>query len=149
MGDGVTTYSNLETAHPMWAPTAIKAAQQGHAKDLYRPPGYEGGGFTLWHGIRKSDGMVRWRLSYKHYHKFDGRYIYVAKWLTDWLPPEDQMKRRPGRCFCATQGRTVIVSKTHGPRRSENTTRQIRVLLDADGLPVPIPEPLWAAYGLE
>ena len=31
-------YSALTTIHPMWIPAAVKAAQQGNAQNLYRPP---------------------------------------------------------------------------------------------------------------
>lgn len=75
-------YHDLWTAHPMWIPAAVKAAQQGNAKQLYKPPDYEACGYTVNH-VARTDGSIRWSLSYRFGR---GKNTTVATWLTDWLP---------------------------------------------------------------
>jgi hypothetical protein len=85
-GDG--EYHDMWTAHPMWIHAAVKAAKQGHAKELYRPPGYEKCGYTV-NFVARNDGFIRWALSYRFGH---GKNTTVATWLTDWLPLDRAQK---------------------------------------------------------
>lgn len=121
----MTRYSNLHVEHPMWLPTAIKAAQQGNGQALYRPPGYESCSYTVNHMARK-DGMIRWTLSYRF---GDGKNTTVASWLTDWLPPEKTDKRV----------KPVIAPASPVRITSCGCDYFVRVVVDALGLPVPVP----------
>lgn len=125
MTDGDATYHDMWTAHPMWIPAAVKAAQQGHAKELYRPPGYEKCGYTV-NFVARNDGMIRWALSYRFGH---GKNTTVATWLTDWL--NDERKRKPLKPFTPPDKPIRITSG--------GCDYYARVEIDASGQPWPIP----------
>ena len=119
------TYHGLEATHPMWIPAAHKAAQQGNAKQLYKPPGFEKCGYSLNYMVR-SDHSVRWSLSYRFGH---GKYTQIATWLTDWLPLDKvRIAQRP-------------VTPPDKPIRitSEGCDWLARVVLDHTGQPWPVP----------
>ena len=119
-------YSNLQTAHPMWIPAAVQAAQQGHAKGLHRPLGYEGLAYTL-HRFCKPDGAIYWSLSYRFGR--DGKQKTIASWVTDWLP-----EKPPKDC------RQKISPPAHPIRiTSDGCDYMARVVLDATGQPLPVP----------
>lgn len=121
----MVTYSNLTTVHPMWIPAAHKAATQGHAKGLHRPPGYERCGLTVNYLVR-ADGSVRWSLSYRFGR---GKNTTVANWVTDWLPLDKVRKaERP-------------ITPPAEPIRitSCGADYLARVVLDHMGLPLPVP----------
>ena len=121
----MVTYSNLTTVHPMWIPAAVKAAQQGNAKGLHKPPGYEACGYTVNYAVR-ADGSVRWSLSYRFGR---GKNTTVATWLTDWLPLDKV--RRPERPITPPDEPIRITS--------EGCDWLARVILDHMGLPRPVP----------
>ena len=117
-------YSDMQAAPP-WIPAAVKAAKQGNAKGLYKPPGYERCGYTVNYQVRV-DGSVRWALSYR----FDrGKNATVATWVTDWLPMERKRKTQ------------LVVTPPVEPIRitSGGCSFYVRVFIDALGLPVPVP----------
>ena len=123
----MNTYRDLTTAHPMWIPAAVKAAQQGHAKDLRRPPGYEGARYTV-HHMSRADGLIRWSLSYRMDRNGQGR--TVANWITDWLP-DSKKKACPSK---------PVTPPEHPIRiTSEGADFLARVVLDHLGLPRPVP----------
>jgi hypothetical protein len=120
----------------MWIPAATKAAEQGNAKGLHKPPGYEAIAYTV-HHFARSDWTVRWSLSHRTGR---GRSATIATWITDWLP--DEQRVRP--TACTTHGKVVWINQR--PTQSSPLARAVRVLIDGDGLPVPVPEPIWATY---
>jgi hypothetical protein len=122
----MNTYTNLQTDHPMWIPAATQAAQQGHAKGLHRPPGYEGLAYTL-HRFCRPDGSIYWSLSYRFGR--DGKQKTIASWSTDWLP--EQM---PKKCRQTVKPPTEPIRITSG-----GCDFFARVVLDDANLPVPIP----------
>lgn len=121
----MTTYSNLTTTHPMWIPAAVKAAQQGNAKGLFKPPGFEACGYTVNYAVREN-GSVRWSLSYRFGR---GKNTTVANWITDWLPLD-----RTRRAERPINPRTEPIRIT-----SEGCDWLAHVALDSLGLPWPIP----------
>jgi hypothetical protein len=118
-------YRDLWTAHPMWIPAAVKAAQQGNAKQLHRPPGYETAGYTV-NYVARNDQSIRWALSYRF---GKGKNTTVATWVTDWLG--DERKRKPAK----------PVTPPAEPIRitSGGCDYYAQVVLDHLGLPVPQP----------
>ena len=121
----MTQYTNLTTVHPMWIPAAVKAAQQGNAKDLYRPPGYERAGFTV-NYVVCADGTVRWSLRYRIDR---GKNTTIANWVTDCLPME-RVKFRPQPVRAPAEPIRIT---------SEGGDWLARVVIDSAGLPRPIP----------
>lgn len=121
----MTTYSNMTTVHPMWIPAAVKAAQQGSAKELYRPPGYETCGYTVNYSVR-TDQSIRWSLSYRFGR---GKNTTIANWVTDWLPLE-RVKFRPQPVRPPAEPIRIT---------SCGADYLVRVVLDSAGLPLPVP----------
>ena len=121
----MTTYTDLTTVHPMWIPAAVKAAQQGNAKDLYRPPGYERAGYTVNYMVRP-DGTVRWSLRYRIDRS---KNTTIANWVTDFLPME-RVKFRPQPVRPPAEPIRIT---------SEGGDWLARVVIDSAGLPRPIP----------
>jgi hypothetical protein len=118
-------YRCLEVISPMWALAAVQAARQGHAIHCHKPDGCVGKLYCNY-GVL-ADGSVRWKLVFAD--KATGKQTQVAKWLTDWMPDERISKpTKPVR----TAGRVVTVN----PGQFE---RQVRVVIDALGLPYPVP----------
>ncbi len=122
----MSAYSHLTTAHSMWIPAATQAAQQGHAKGLHRPAGYEKAAYTL-HKFCRPDGLIYWALSYRFGR--DGKQRTIASWLTDWLPEE------------RVRNYTRKITPPAEPIRitSGGCDFHARVVLDHQGLPVPVP----------
>ena len=121
----MTQYTNLTTVHPMWIPAAVKAAQQGNAKYLYRPPGYERAGFTV-NYVVCADGTVRWSLRYRIDR---GKNTTIANWVTDCLPME-RVKPRPQPVRPPAEPIRIT---------SEGGDWLAHVIIDSAGLPRPIP----------
>ncbi len=122
-------YSNLEVIDPIWQTTAEQCAERGSAMGVHKPlPG------SLWlNYFVLQDGSVRWKLV--HQALGSKKQTQVAKWITNWLPPERII--RPPKPI-TTGGKVVTVN--HG--RAGSLERQIVVMIDALGLPVPVPAEL-------
>jgi hypothetical protein len=123
----MNTYRALTTIHPMWIPAAVKAAQQGNAKGLYRPPGYEGCCYTV-HRMPRADNLIRWSLSYRM--ERGSKSTTVANWITDWLPDAQRQKGTPKPIKPPTEPIRIT---------SEGADFLARVVLDHLGLPRPVP----------
>lgn len=128
MTDAPATYHELEVKHPMWIPTAVFAAKRGSSIGAPRPDGINGSFNCQWFVL--VDGRVRWQLVY--HDKTAGKNTQVAKWVTDWLPDNRITKHHKP---CTTAGRVVTIQT--GARG--DIARQVRVVIDALGLPVPVP----------
>ena len=118
-------YHSLTVIHPMWIPAAHKAAGQGNAIGLHVPDGLQGG-FGL-HYFARPDGLVDWKLVFRY--RTTRKQVQVAKWTSDFLPLEGSRKpQKP----CTTHGRIVTINRGV----SGDIERQVRVVIDALGLPV-------------
>ena len=121
-------YSDLEIIHPMWAPSAVYAAKHGKGTGAPKPQGCKGSLST--HYFVLKSGRVRWVLIYKELGT--RRQRQIAKWTTDWLPDPQQCRREKP---CTTNGKVVTIQVG----RTGEIARQVRVVLDHLGLPVPVP----------
>lgn len=121
----MSTYRDLTTAHAMWIPAAVKAAQQGNAKQLHKPAGFERCGYTVNYLVRAT-GDVRWTLSYRFGR---GKNTTVATWITDWIPAERKRTRHQPITPPAEPIRIT----------SEGCDYRAYVMLDSIGMPRPIP----------
>ena len=119
------TYHDLEVLHPMWALTAVHVAKQGRAFGAPKPAGHPGGLGVNYFAL--ADGRIRWRLVYAEPET--GKQTQVAKWTTDWMPDERIVKQRKP------------VTPPVEPIRitSGGCDWYARVVIDALGLPVPVP----------
>jgi hypothetical protein len=121
-------YHGLEVLHPMWALTAVHVAKRGRAFGAPKPVGHKGGLGVNYFPL--ADGRIRWRLVYAEPET--GKQTQVAKWTTDWLPDDRITKQRKP---VNTEGRIVTINAGV----AGGIARQVRVVIDALGLPVPVP----------
>lgn len=131
----VMEYHGLKVNHPMWIPTATKAARQGNAINIPRPPGYEKASYCVNYFVLRS-GKIRWIMSYKIGH--GGKSTKFAEWLTDDLPETRQ--RRQQRAGWQV-GKVITINRGV----AGDIERQVVVQL-VDGLPYPVPVEMISCY---
>lgn len=122
-----------------WLEIVEQAMERLSVVGLARPAELPANGeYTLNYYMVASSGLVKWTLRYAC-----GRsWVIIGGFMTDYLPDRQCAARQhPVR----THGQLLNV--TAGQRQSQNM-RQVRVLVDAEGLPVPIPVEVWNAMGL-
>ena len=84
-------------------------------------------------------GFVKWKLWYKMASEPKG--IQVGWFVTEFLP--DEQRYLPAKPI-QTHGKTVMVQQ----KVTGDLARPVRVLVDALGLPVPVPPEVWNAMDL-
>jgi len=130
---------------PEWAAYVQAAAEQISTAGLGQIPGIDGGQAWLTRQVRAGDGMViwtiRWRLRGKH---ATGPAVIVGRFLTDCIPPEHRVtgQRQPVQ----THGKPVTVAWEGSVGRRRENVREMRVVVDGHGLPVPVPVEVWNAH---
>lgn len=79
-------------------------------------------------------GLVSYKLWYRP--NKEARHLLVGWWVLDYLPERKRTISRPVK----THGREMWI---RGKRLDEEMKYQARVWVDADGLPWPLPLPVW------
>lgn len=132
---------------PEWMPLYEQARETLSTAGLPRPPHGLGdkGEFWLRTEVLSETMLVRYVLWYRDQRETSG--TKLAWFILDYLPERAPGQGVPQRAV-TTHGKLVAVNTKHGGSAAGETKRAVRVLVDAHGLPVPIPEPLWAAFGL-
>ena len=123
-------------------PIVLQAREQMTCRGIDKPAGLPPGVLVLNHYMLAISGFVKWLVRYEIGRGM--QWINIGGFVTEYLPDEEPDRRtlKPIK----THGKLVVVNSKKGGNEQE---RLCRVLVDSDGLPVPIPEPLWAAYGLD
>lgn len=124
----MTGLHEVELTHPMWAPTVAYVAERGYTTGAPKPKGIKGG--LGCHYFVLADGRIRWKLVYRE--RDSRKQTQVAKWVSDWLPDARKDRAAPP---CKTHGKIVTVQGAYGGELA----RQVRVVVDSLGLPVPVP----------
>jgi len=135
---------DLHAEDPRWISLIRDARRQMAAAGLGTPAGLEEGG-ELWlrHYMLAATGLVKWNLHYRERRGGEGCCTLIGYFVTDCLPDERPVHygaRKP----VGTHGRTVMVNQ----KVKGELERAVRVLIDAEGLPVPLPVEVWNAMGL-
>lgn len=119
----------VKVSNPAWYPIMDQVRRQGNTDGLPRPAGYEGvrgagTGYAL-HRRRLADGSVRYSLRFR---TGGGQSVHIGSVaLHDAAPPhEDRRCKRPGQ---VPAGRILTLA----------CGRQVRIVVDAHGLPLPLP----------
>lgn len=115
--------------NPAWAPIIEQALRQGNARNLPRPEGYEnergwGTGYSL-QRYRRADGAISCKL---WFYRANGSNIHIGNFVDHNAAPCEHRARilQPGE---TTAGRVINLA----------CGRQVRVEIDARGLPYPVP----------
>lgn len=132
---------DLWAAQVQWMTVVREARRRLSTKGVDRPAGLEPGGELWLHRYMiAATGYAKWNLWYRYDRETEG--IKVGRFVTEYLPDEVHVqKMRP----IQTHGRTVVVNQ----KVTGDLARPVRVLIDAEGLPVPVDPVIWAAMGLE
>lgn len=134
---------DLQAADPRWRPLIEECQLQMSASGLGTPAGLDPGG-ELWlrHYMVASTGYVKWLLHYR-FGKGRESCTLLGFFVTEYLP--DRIVREQGQKPLKTHGKLVMVNQ----KVTGQLARPVRVLIDGDGMSVPVPEQMWAQYGLE
>ena len=122
-----------------WLPVVLDARDKLTCRGVERPAGLSGGNLVL-HTYMLVSGFVKWIIRYE----IRSQYIVIGGFITEYLPDDDR-PRRPMKPL-TTHGKTVIIN---GKKGGNDLQRESRVLIDGDGLPVPVDPAIWAAMGLD
>lgn len=129
---------DLQAERPEWEPLVRQAKKTLSTVGLGDPPGLSGGAVWMNHYMISSTGYVKWRLYYRSARRNNG--IMIGTFITDYLPdPSYRQQTKP----LETHGKTVTINQN--AKRPSPRARQVRVLIDAAGLPVPVPVEVWNA----
>lgn len=134
---------DLHAERPEWISLVREARRRMSGGGLWTPAGMEPGG-ELWlrRYVIARTGLVKWNLHYR-LGCGAGSYTLIGFFVTDCLPDERPVHPGP-RKPVQTHGRTVMVNQ----KVAGELQRPVRVLIDGDGLPVPVPVEVWNAMGL-
>jgi len=125
-----------------WLPCVAGARDLLGVTGLERPAGLSADGeLALNHYMVAASGLVKWTLRYG----WRGTWVVIGGFVTDYLPAEE--RRKPSKPV-TTHGRVVTVTASKLRRQDSVNVRQVMVLVDATGLPVPVPPEVWNAMGL-
>jgi hypothetical protein len=125
---------------PAWMDVVRDCRRRMAAKGVARPAGLpETGELWLHHYMIAATGLVKWTVWYRWDRKRSG--VKIGFFVTDCLPDE---KRQQAMTKVMTHGAVVVVNQ----KKNGELARPVRVLVDADGLPVPVPPEVWNAMGL-
>lgn len=134
---------DLHAEDPRWIPLIKECRRQMTPTGIGTPPGMEPGG-ELWmrHYMVAATGYVKWLIHYRIRTGQDSC-VLLGYFVTEYLP---ERQLRPQRCKnVETHGKTVQINQ----KVKGELARLVRVLIDDEGMPVPVPEQMWAEYGLE
>jgi hypothetical protein len=121
-----------------WLPVVEETRRRLSTKGVERPAGLAGGALVVSYYMLACSGLVKWTVRYE----IGSQWIVIGWFVTEYLPEDARrMQVRP----ITTHGKTVVVNH----KVSGELERRVRVLVDGEGLPVPVPEQLWALYGLD
>lgn len=127
------TYRNMETT-PLWIVAAHEAASRGTTASggLPVPGGMQGSFNVRCFGLK--DGSVRWSLVFRD--RRTRKQTQVARWIGDTLPELNggANSRKP----VSTHGKPVVIDADD--RTGDVCAKVVRVVIDEDGLPMPVPE---------
>lgn len=140
----LTAPGDYWTARPEWAGYVQAAAAQISTAGLGGLPGIDGGKAWLTRQVRAGDGMVIWTIWWRLRGKQStGPATLVGRFVTDCIPPDHRVtgQRQPVQ----THGRAVLVAVGATVGRRRENIREVRVVVDAHGLPVPVPVEVWNA----
>jgi hypothetical protein len=118
-----------------WLPVVLQAKEKLTCRGVEKPAGLSGGNLVL-HTYMLVSGFVKWIVRYE----VGKQYIVIGGFITEYLPNDDR-PRRPMKPL-KTHGKTVIINDKKG---GNELAREARVLIDGDGLPVPVPVEVWNA----
>lgn len=113
-----------------WTPCVRSVMERLSVRGAEPPAGLTGGVLTLRHYMLAATGFVKWVVRYEMRTEQDK---LIGHFVTDYLPDPDECEMRPVKAV-KTHGKTMTVK---GSKREHE--RQVRVLVDAGGQPVPIP----------
>jgi hypothetical protein len=118
-----------------WLPVVLQAQQQMSCSGIAKLSGLPPGTLVLNHYMLVS-GYVKWIVRYE----IGTQWIVIGGFITEYLPDDDR-RRQPAKPL-KTHGKTVVVN---GKKGGNEMARVCRVLIDGDGLPVPVPVEVWNA----
>lgn len=122
-----------------WLPVVEQVQARLTTQGVDRPAGLPAdGALCVSYYMLACSGLVKWVVRYQ----LGRQWIVIGGFITEFLPDDKRvLKPKPVK----THGKTVVVNyKVAG-----ELARPVRVLVDASGLPVPVPEHLWREYGLD
>ena len=126
-----------------WLPIVLEAQRRLKATGLDRPSGFPTGGtLVLNYYMLTCNGFVKWTLRYQ----IGDQYVIIGGFVTEFLPENDRprLAMKP----LETHGKLVMINQRRSGESGE-LARPVRVLIDGDGLPVPVDPEIWAAMDLE
>jgi len=134
---------DLEAADPRWIPILEACREQMAPTGLGVPAGLEPGG-ELWlrHYMVASTGYIKWLIHYR-VRTGKGSCTLVGYFVTEYLPEERIVRPtlvRPVK----THGKEVVINQ----KVTGELARNVRVFVDALGLPVPVPVEVWNAQNM-
>ena len=140
----LTAAGDCWAAQPEWQDYMTRAAEQISTAGLGLLPGFDGGQAWLTRNVRAADGLVVWSVRWRvHGKQVCGPTVLVGQFVTDCIPPEHRVTGQ--RKAVPTHGRLVRVATGGTHQRRHDNLREVRVLVDALGLPVPVPVEVWNA----
>jgi hypothetical protein len=124
-----------------WLPVVLQVQRQMNCKNVGRLAGLPAGTLVLNHYMLVS-GLVKWFVRYE----IGKQWVLIGGFVTEYLPDDyDDRRRQPAKPL-TTHGKFVVIN---GKKGGNDLERVCRVLIDGDGLPVPVDPQIWAAMGLE
>lgn len=134
---------DLHAENPRWISMVRECRRQMSPAGLGTPPGLEPGG-ELWlrHYMIAATGLVKWVMHYRR-HSGPDSCTLLGYFITEYLP-EERPVHRGARKPVKTHGKVVMVNQ----KMAGELERPVRVYVDAEGLPVPLPVEVWNAMGL-
>jgi hypothetical protein len=123
------------TEKERWLPVVLQAQQQLSCRGIPKPSGLPAGTLVMNHYMLVS-GFVKWIVRYE----IGTQWVVIGGFVTAYLPDDDR-PRQPIKPL-KTHGREVVINGKKGGNELE---RVCRVLIDGDGLPVPVPVEVWNA----
>jgi len=126
-----------------WWPQVQQAMRTLSTAAMPRPDGLsQGGEFWLRTEVLADTGLIRYVLWYRETRVQAQGGIKLGWFVLDYLPERQRRPQKPVK----THGKIVWISVKRGGCAEQ---RPVRVLVDGDGLPVPVPPEIWRAMGLD
>lgn len=131
-----------------WVPIYEQVREMLSTAGLPRPPYGLGpmGEYWLRTEVLADTMLVRYVLWYRDRRQTSG--TKLTWFILDYLP-EREPGQRAAMKKIQTHGKLLAINTIHGGSGASETKRLVRVLVDAEGLPVPVPPEVWQAMGLD